>query len=209
MKLSPPTIDALEAEVERLERRVRELETEAVERVLTGMVSEIARSRFVMPSADELRTLAKFVRARHPAFGPHERQDEQDYEREFAAAFRALGYLNCTAAPDTKKALSYWIDGARVWLRARNLDERMTAAPLMAAAIAHGDIAWSSDRSLGLAEGVGKPCTNRWHGVLQTGEMLPPVPVPNAAPPAPPQHMGLRPTDEPYRPVASDRFEAW
>ena len=148
MKLSPPTIDALEAEVARLERRVRELESELVARAPSGMVVETRASRFVMPSPSELATLARFVRARWPAFGPHERQDEDDYAAEFAAAFRALGYLNRTAEPDAKKALSYWIDTCRVWLRARGLDERMTAGSFMAAMIAHGDIRWSSDRSL-------------------------------------------------------------
>ncbi len=74
-----------------------------------------------MPSGDELRTLAKFVRARHPAFGPHQRQDEDDYLREFAAAFRSLARSTASQQPDTQKALSFWIDGARVWLRARNL----------------------------------------------------------------------------------------
>ena len=156
-----------------------------------------------MPSAEELRTLAKFVRARHPAFGPHERQDEDDYAREFAAAFRALGYSQPHRGAGHEEGAVALDRRRRVWLRARNLDERLTAAPFLAAAIAHGDISWSSDRSLGLAEGSGRPCTNRWHAVLQGGELLPPLPMPNAAPARPPQHMGLRPSDEPIAPVVS------
>ena len=148
MKLSPPTIDALEAEVARLERRVRELESELVARAPSGMVVETRASRFVMPSPSESqRSPGSSVRAGGRSDRTM-RQDEDDYAAEFAAAFRALGYLNRTAEPDAKKALSYWIDTCRVWLRARGLDERMTAGSFMAAMIAHGDIRWSSDRSL-------------------------------------------------------------
>jgi len=194
--------------ISRLKREIARLETERDSRPV-GMVRETQTSRFVMPSADELRTLARFVRARFPAFGPHARQSEDDYAREFAAAFRALAYLNRIETPDRKKALSYWIDVCRGWLRARNMDDvSITTAPFMAAVIAH-DIPWSTDRSLGLAEGVGRPCTNAWLRVLETGELREPIAAAEAPRDARPQQLLLRPTDEPWCPGRVDRADIW
>ena len=98
------------------------------------------------------------------------------------------------------------------WLRDRGRDGTVRPNALTAAILSHGDIPWGGTWpyvSFGLAEGIGKPCGNAWHRLLQGGELLAPLPAPNAAPDVPPQRVTLRPSDEPYLPGRVDQVVTW
>jgi hypothetical protein len=150
----------------------------------------VARSAFIMPSSDELRRLRDIVFANFAklnvadglVFRGDAEQNSAEYFRQFCASFRALGALHRTEKPDRKHYLSHWIDTCEDMLKPMGNSTTLSGLPFLAAALAHGDIAYAGlftegcVAELGLnAFRIGKPPGDAWRRVLSTGRVLPMV----------------------------------
>lgn len=128
-------------------------------------------SHFTMPSPAELLKLADIVRAHYPNF--------VFTDSAFASAFRALGYLRRTDAPDRKHYASHWCEECEIILRSWS-DGADIGAAFLPAVLAHFDIPfsdWTADGvclEVGLDSYTGRPATDAWKRVL-SGELPRPV----------------------------------
>ncbi len=190
---------ALVARVSALEARERD-RTASVERSapLGGVVAPVRRElqitylppdpgQFVMPTEEELRQLLPIVLDQHPELRPNlgrhslSGDPEADYFAEFCAAFRRIGFLGRLDAPNRKFYLDHWIDEASEWLRLQRMPADMSAAPYLAAVMAHGDVCFTpADNTghvweVGLAPWGGRPAGVAWRDVLATGKLLAPT----------------------------------
>jgi hypothetical protein len=134
------------------------------------------------PTLTELRRLYEItnVYAPWPLAGKH---DEDRPLRSFMAAFRWAQNVGRQDVPNSRVDLSYWLDAAKQWLRARNAIGEVDVNGLLMAVWACGDIAWQKqDLSQGrlweiaLVPHGGRPASaDAWRQVLQTGVIRPAV----------------------------------
>jgi hypothetical protein len=151
-----------------------------------------------MPNEQQFDRLLETVVQRFPVLRP--REDVADFNAQFRAAFKRLTYLGRREKVDTNRALSWWCDDAREWCRRHRVNPSwINGAAFVAAALAHGDIAYTTldewpHVSLGLQfTGGGVPAKDWWHRVL-AGTLLDPVPSPYpkaAASPARAQQLAM------------------
>jgi hypothetical protein len=146
---------------------------------------------FVMPSAAELKQLFEIACRRLDQLGlPRDfsgrraEEKEEDFFRQFCAAFRALGFIGRGEALDHKHAVSYWISTAEQILRELGgASETLTGLSFLTATLAHGDVLYNDVRDFpyvrefGLREYGGRPATDKWRGVLARGSTMEPVAV--------------------------------
>lgn len=177
---------ALEAQVAQLQHfqgRKVIAEPAPLERSVT--ISEIpAGSSFIMPTDSQLEALAKIVGAKYPSMtdtncqGFHGDVDsrEQDWWKQFKAAFRAIGAFGRLDQPDRKKYLSYHISAIENHLRTIRSFENLRVGPFLCAVLSHGDIPYAGLEKIpeiGLAgPNTGRPATDAWRKVLN-GSILP------------------------------------
>jgi hypothetical protein len=147
------------------------------------------RSVFEMPTANQLAALKEVVYSKFPSLRPKfdgrwASEDEAEFEKGYAAAFLALGYLERREQVDHKKALSYWAQLAEDACRALGRSASIPGSALMVAAVASGnvpyvlaDVANGVVPVLGLYFGsnMGKLPGNEWRNVLATGRVLAPT----------------------------------
>ena len=139
-----------------------------------------------MPDLRQMEKLYSIVRNLSP--WPEMLRDRYDDGRPFRAfssTFRWLMNVPRTDRPNGKVALSYWLDTARIWLRARNsVAADLNVNALVLAALACGDVCYCPGDStlgvvweLGLVEFGGKPASpDAWRRILTQGAaaVLPP-----------------------------------
>lgn len=131
-----------------------------------------APAGFVFPTTAELRKLAKLVYGLRPDLASDE-SDQHSLRFEFGRAFLALSWLGRRSDVDHGKAISYWCEHARDLLRNGGMEAQIPPNILVAAALAHGDIAHAKS-ALGLTRAnTGAPATGAWRGVLKSGALLP------------------------------------
>jgi hypothetical protein len=149
-------------------------------------------SSFIMPNDAEMRQLLKFAivrltqMGRAPDFSGARGEEKQDeFYRQFCAAFEALGGITRAPELDGKHSFGHWVDTAKEILRradGRSVPELGPA--LLAAVIAHGDILFNDPREFpyvqefGLRDyNMGKPATDGWKKVLAAGKAPEPTAV--------------------------------
>lgn len=136
-------------------------------------------STLVTPADAELRKLIDVVYRVRPDLDlradPYFKQ--LDHDRTFRLAFVTVGAMGRLDRVDHGKALSYWADYARNLLaEAGNEAVEIPNNILLAAALAHGDVAHARN-ALGLTwVETGRRAVDAWRGVLKTGKILPPSP---------------------------------
>jgi hypothetical protein len=136
-----------------------------------------------MPTLREMERLFTIVKPHSPwPQALNDRFDEHRPFRAFSSAFRWAMNVGRTERPNGKVALSFWADTCRLWLRSRNsVGSDLDANGLVLAVLACGDIAYTPADpvrgwtwELGLVEYGGRPASEAWRGVLNSGAILPP-----------------------------------
>jgi hypothetical protein len=137
-----------------------------------------------LPDLKQMQRLFSIVRPRSP--WPSALADRFDPDRPFRAfgsAFRWAANMRRIPQPDSKRALSYWCDGCRLWLRERNcVASDLDANALVLAILAQGDVGYTPADpgrgwvwELALHEHVGRRADpDAWRTMLATGNVLPP-----------------------------------
>jgi hypothetical protein len=140
-------------------------------------------SNFIMPSSTELKQLLSIVLRKFPQLAPDmtdrwSQNNEADFARKFAAAFKAIGQMHRTEKPDRKRYASYFVDHAEDLLRAQGASAEIGPA-FLPACLAHGDVPISDWRIDGVAlelglniYRIGRPATDAWKRVLATGNTI-------------------------------------
>ncbi|WP_050626697.1 hypothetical protein [Bradyrhizobium viridifuturi] len=146
-------------------------------------ITEIAEPLAPLPSTKQLETLYGIVLHHNPQLKPQRRWMPRDIEldyqdadfAEFTAAFTALAMMRRIPRPDTKRAPSYWLDILAERLRQAGRPGDLTTSALVAAALAHGDIAYRplDDFPYGIELGLsiggqGHPYNGAWRQILTT-----------------------------------------
>lgn len=159
------------------------------------------RSSFVRPTLSELHKLYDVVCNKFPQFRPRssgsrfEDQEEQEYFSGFEWSFERLGFIGRSAAPDTKRYVSYWVSECQDWLRQFRPSHRGNiGAGFLAAVVAHGDVPYivGNERegtvwSVGLTTFGGRHASDAWRKVLGGQLLAPTPPQPRFAAPSPAQ----------------------
>jgi hypothetical protein len=148
-----------------------------------------------LPNLKEMQKLFSIVRPHSPwPSALADRFDEERPFRAFGSAFRWAANMRRIPQPDSKRALSYWCDGCRLWLRERNcVASDLDANALVLAVLAQGDVAYTASNpqmgwvwELGLHEHTGRRAApDSWRRVLEGGAILPPSVPRRMAPPSP------------------------
>ncbi|WP_072824770.1 hypothetical protein [Bradyrhizobium erythrophlei] len=153
----------------------------------------IERAKIALPNEDELRKLLDVVFGTYPTLRPwthgssYAFQDEQNFTRQFSAAFGYVSSQGRADEIDMKHSVSWWADQASDWLRHRGDRTDIGGAAFLAACVAAGDVAFQrSDQfgnvwAVGLASWEGRKATEAWRNVL-CGELRRPVPGIHKAP---------------------------
>jgi len=122
-------------------------------------------TNFKRPNHDQLRELARIVRAAHPWIEP---VDEPEFER----AFFAVGYMFRLSEPDKRKFFHSHVDACNDFLRTLRWNA-VDGPAVLAAVFAHGDVPvqFANPRlgrllGVGLNPHSGRGCSNRWRDVL-------------------------------------------
>ena len=157
-------------------------------------------------AVDKLRRLRAIVCAKVPRLAVADgliwrgspEGNEVEYFNQFTAAFKAVGALHRTEAPDRKHYFHYWLDHCQAWLKGSGESTDLSFAPFVCACLAHGDVAYSGlfvdgeVLELGLyAYGIGRPAGDAWRRVLETGEILLPSPPATRLAPASPSRVHI------------------
>jgi hypothetical protein len=150
---------------------------------------------FAMPSDDQLQRLTAIAIGAYPAFAdcscmglhrPSPEQNRSEWNKQFKAAFLALGHMRRTNEPDRKHYWYHWKDKAEDILRVIGRPETLYFNPFMAAVLAWGDIPFSGVGlhhtgavvEIGVSEYVGRQASDAsWKRVLSTGAILAMSPV--------------------------------
>jgi hypothetical protein len=188
----------LEADNKALREKIAQLEHLQGRKVLPAPpAEEVVRvtspapvSGFVMPSEENLERLSHIVIAQYPQFGDvsgqgfygSKEEREEDFWRQFKAAFLALGASKRLDQPDHKKYLSYHVSAVEGYLRAIGKSETLRHQPFMCAVLSHGDILHSGiglhhaghSIHIGLSQYVGRSAGASWRAVLRTKQLLAP-----------------------------------
>jgi hypothetical protein len=133
------------------------------------------------PSLAELKKLYAAVKHRVPEVKSH---DPDAGFRGFASAFRYVSNCGRTAAPNSKLGLGYWLDDMKQWLRQRDATTiDVSGASFIAAVLASGDVlyvphdrtrGWVWEFGLMQPHYGGKPATEAWKCVVETGVVIRP-----------------------------------
>jgi hypothetical protein len=148
-----------------------------------------------LPDLKQMQRLFSIVKPHSP--WPSALADRFDPDRPFRAfgsAFRWAANMRRIPQPDSKRALSYWCDGCRLWLRERNcVASDLDANALVLAILAQGDVKYTqADPQMGwvwelaLHEYVGGRASDAWRKVLEAGAVLPPSAPARRMPPLSP-----------------------
>jgi hypothetical protein len=137
-----------------------------------------------LPDLKQMQRLFGIIKPRSP--WPSALADRFDPDRPFRAfgsAFRWAANMRRIPQLDSKRALSYWCDGCRLWLRERNcVASDLDANALVLAILAQGDVSYTPANSslgcvweLALHNDVGRKADpDAWKRVLDTGNVLAP-----------------------------------
>jgi hypothetical protein len=145
-------------------------------------ISQVITETTIGPSLQEARKLFTIVKPLAP-WKLDDRYDEDRPFRAFCAALRWAQNVGRADEPNSKVALSFWLDHARNWLRARNaVGGEIDANVLIMAVMASGDIPYQrADPSqgrlweIGLRAYGGRPASaDAWRAVMTTGNILGP-----------------------------------
>jgi hypothetical protein len=149
-----------------------------------------------LPDLKQMQRLFSIVKPHSP--WPSALADRFDSDRPFRAfgsAFRWAANMRRIPQPDSKRALSYWCDGCRLWLRDRNcVASDLDANALVLSILAQGDVVYTpADPArgwvweLGLIEFGGRPANaDAWRAVMSSGTILAPSqPARRMPPPSP------------------------
>jgi len=136
--------------------------------------------RVTLPTSEEFEKLLAIVTARWP-------QLQRSDGAEFVVAFHRLALLGRRQKLDTERGLSFWCDDVRLWQHQQQVAPNVfvAGAPFTAAVLAQADVAhtmsdnFPCDLSFGLQfAGGGRPSSDCWRSVLETGRLLEPSPSP-------------------------------
>ncbi len=163
---------------------------------MTTITTALPSTGFEQPSGREVLALLKIVLGAYPNLrGEAETRDfntefgrtffaagydnlgasaARDFEMEFARAFIAVGFAYRTPQPSTSRYFHSFVEDANGLLRTYWSAKAVSGTALLAAIIAHGDVAWRpANRAVGQLLEVGLDpysgirCSNAWKGVLE------------------------------------------
>ncbi len=158
MKNSAEEIAALNSQIAELQSRLTTLEAQQSRRALSQaeardegvrITQVIDTGRFVMPSDEELRSLYETVLVHFPQLRPlpdNDRfgeDDDPDVFRDFTEAFEYIGNVERTKRPNSRYALSFFVDGCNQSLAARQKRRLYKVDAFLMAVLAHGDIPYT------------------------------------------------------------------
>jgi hypothetical protein len=146
-----------------------------------------------MPNLAELKKLYAVVKNLVPEVKSH---DPDAGFRGFAGAYRFVSNCPRLPAPNSRVALSWWLEGMTAWMRARNAMTRdITGSSFIAAVMANGDVLYTPHNGtlghvweFGLVlpgQSGGKPASDAWRRVLDGSVLAPSQPARRMAPPSP------------------------
>jgi hypothetical protein len=122
----------------------------------------------IVPDPKQLRSLRKIVAASHPWIGGDISDDSEEADREFAAAFRAVGRFFRLETPDENRSFGWFVDHSNA-----KLSEQVEGPMFLAACLAAGDVNWRrGDTSVGQLLSIalnpyqGIKATNRWQAIV-------------------------------------------
>jgi hypothetical protein len=109
--------------------------------------------------------------------------DADEPFRGFCSCARWIANKGRTEQPNSRFALSFWMDQCKSWLRERNsMTNAVGANELILAVLAAGDVHYVAANAqvgtvweLGLAEHGGPRASDAWRQVMETGNVLPPT----------------------------------
>jgi hypothetical protein len=180
---------SLRAEVEKLKPKPAPLPRPLVEEG-TKISYPTPAASFAMPSDDQLLRLTAIAVGAYPAFAdcsrmglhrPSPEQNRNEWNKQFKAAFLALGNMRRSETPDHKHYCHHWKDKCEDILRTLGRPETLYFNPWMAAVVAWGDIPYSGVGlqhegtlvEVGLAEYTGRVASDaNWRRVLETRAIL-------------------------------------
>jgi hypothetical protein len=175
----------LNAEIAKL-RAERPAPPPPVKDVREVSVTAVLDERSDLPDLKQMQKLFAIVKPLSPwPSALHDRFDEHRPFRAFSSTLRWMMNVPRADRPNGKVALSYWLDVARGWLRARNsVASDLDANALILAVLASGDVAYCPANhqlgavwELGLVEFGGRPASpDGWKRILREGAsaVLPP-----------------------------------
>jgi len=140
--------------------------------------------KLVKPNTDELFLLHKIIMTAHPDLWGKPNPSQRDMDESFDYFGRAFLQLGCAYRVEkfdrTHNALT-WMDMHYAWAKDMyGVGQEMTLFPLLAAALAHGDIrtmagnpgTMPSLRSFNLSPHAGVDATDAWRKVLAAGKPI-------------------------------------
>jgi hypothetical protein len=137
----------------------------------------------------ELSLLQRLTRRNHPGLADETVPDvaaiTADYFREFKAAFIAIGSMKRMDGPDRRHYVSFHAEAAQSWLRSHNMFFDISTPAFIAAALAHGDVAYTDGTvdgqlwELGISVYIGAVAKDSWRGVIKTGKLRPAAAIPS------------------------------
>jgi hypothetical protein len=158
------------------------------------IVHPIERAPIALPTDDELLKLRGVVFGAYPTLRPWTQgsnyafQDEQDFKRQFAAAFTFVAHLGRTDEVDKKRSVSWWADEAAEWWSQRGSRTNVGGSAFLTACVAAGDVPFQRSDQFGnvwavalVRFGGAKPKKEAWRDVLG-GQLLRPLPGVHKAP---------------------------
>jgi hypothetical protein len=151
------------------------------------IVHPVERAPIALPTDDELLKLRDVVFGAYPTLRPWTPgsnsafQDEQDFKRQFAAAFTFVAHLGRTDEVDKKQSVSWWADEAAEWWRQRGSRQNVGGSAFLAACVAAGDVRFQRSDQFGnlwavalVRFGGTTPKKEAWRDVLG-GQLLRPL----------------------------------
>ena len=157
------------------------------------IVYPVERAKIALPTDDELRKLLDVVFGSYPTLRPwtpgsrFASQDEEDFVRQFSAAFTFVAHQGRTEEVDKKQSIGWWADQAEEWWRQRNAHTNVGGGAFLAACVAAGDIqfqrsdTWGNVWAVGLVSFGGRAATEAWRSALR-GDLRRPLPGVHKAP---------------------------
>jgi hypothetical protein len=153
----------------------------------TRIFHPIERAKIALPNDEELKKLLDVVFGCYPTLRPwtagtrFASQDEEDFIRQFSAAFTFVAHQGRAEELDTKRSVGWWADQAVQWWSHRNARTNVGGGAFLAACVAAGDVDFQRSDQFGNIWAValvtfgGRPATSAWQNVLR-GQLRRPLP---------------------------------
>lgn len=138
---------------------------------------------FVMPTANQMRTLFDITCRLAPKFDPeHTKQNPDEHFTAFRQAFIFLASgVHRTDKLNSNVTIGGWVDTAQDWFRSSGRSASINGAAFVLAALAHRDIEHSYDPNssrgvdFALSIGGGQTLSNAWRQTIELCRLRPAI----------------------------------